>query len=158
MCMVWGVQSFLSLFSCAPYSLLREYHALLLTLSDLDTQVVATFPDARHDEAAFPDAPPAAERSAADRLAHAVSSLALSPDGGWAALLSPQRAHVFDMAALKYHGPLPALEVRAGAATASCEQGLFSCSHANFSSAQSAARPESLRPQFALVFPEPVAG
>ena len=75
-------------------------------------QVTATFSDARRDEAAVLDAAAAAERSAAQRLAPAASALAVSADGRWAALLSPQRAHVFDLGASEYHGPLPALEVR----------------------------------------------
>ncbi len=53
----------------------------------------------------------AAGGTAAGQAAAAAALLAVSSDGRWVAVASQQRVHLVDLAALRYHGVLPPLQV-----------------------------------------------
>lgn len=80
-----------------------------VTVLDVDTGNVArTFEEARG----------ATDRAATSLAAVAapVTSLQCSVDGQWLAAAGPQEVHLFDLEGMRYHGRLPAVEVRSSTA------------------------------------------
>lgn len=75
-------------------------------------QVAATFSEAAQGMDAAQQAPGTSGRSAAERFGSVVTQLLVSHGDRWAALVTPQLTHLYDLKAMKYHGRLPALEVR----------------------------------------------
>ncbi|CAL8461915.1 g1446 [Coccomyxa elongata] len=78
-----------------------------------EKQVAATFSEAAQQEEVAGWAPgpaTASGRTAAARLASVVTQLLVSPDNRWAALVTPRLTHLYDLAAMKYHGRLPVFE------------------------------------------------